>query len=78
MSEELLQRIHAELQGIHAASVAQTQLISNASTYALGYAISFGMNYALDEKIFPAAFYALFSWVNVGYVLVKHVGDAWI
>lgn len=75
MSEELLQRIHAELQGIHAASVAQTQLISSASTYALGYAVSFGMNCALDSGgIIGSAFVALLSWVNVGYVLVKHLG----
>lgn len=76
MSEEQLREIRQELVAIRVQAEKQTHLISSASTYALGYAIAFGMNAAIhDGNYLKAAFIALLSWVNVGYVLVKHVAN---
>jgi hypothetical protein len=71
---QLLQDIKNQLEHIRAHAEAQTNLISGASTYAMGYAISFGMNWALGQGLLGSGVLALLSWVNVGYVLVKYVG----
>ena len=76
MSEDLLRQIQQELQKIRVQSEKQTHLISNASTYAVGYAIAFGMNVAVyDSNYLKAAIVALLSWVNVGFTLVKYLGQ---
>lgn len=69
---QLLSDIKQQLELIRAHAEAQTNLISSASTYAIGYAIAFGMNWAAENGLVGSALIALLSWVNVGYMLVKH------
>lgn len=70
---QLLIQINHELNLIRAHSETQTNLISSsASSYAIGYAIAFGMNWAKGEDLLNSLFFSLFSWVNVGFMLIKH------
>lgn len=69
-----LQEIKNELAQIRSHAEAQTGMMANTSMYALGYAISLGMNLALDNGLIVSALTAFLSWINVGYVLVKHMG----
>jgi len=69
---QILAEIKHELGLIRAHAEAQTNLISSASTYAIGYAIAFGMNWAEKEDLIYSLLMSLFSWINVGYMLVKH------
>lgn len=73
--EQLLRDIKTQLEVIRSHAEAQTSLISSASTYAVGYGIAFGMNFGAKGggNIVEAALYALLSWVNVGYMLIKHM-----
>lgn len=68
----IFSEIKHELYLIRANAEAQTNILANASTYAVGYAIAFGMNWAQKEDLIETALISLFSWVNVGYMLVKH------
>lgn len=77
MNDPQLQDIRDQLVAIRHQAEAQTHLISNASTYAVGYAIAFGMNFAAkDSNVIESGLLALFSWVNVGYMLIKHLPGA--